>query len=954
MKPKIYTFIAVLLATVLVAWVILDMGQNSDESILATLHDISSLDDRLNKEVGRTHLGFALNYDDLIAVGDELTASIEAFTASSSDEQLLPYQQAISTAHEEKQQSLEVFKYRNSVMRFIWHHYPNMSMDVLNQLESEAAAGNKQYEPLLSNTRQLIMSTSLFMQGAEESSDELKNKLAALEQQKEMFGGLSEQLNMLLDYSGKTLEYSSNLNSIVRSIYEHRLSTELALGKEFLEERYLSDLREVEQSRIAILVGAVLLMIALYMAFRRLNFTSVRLHKTLQRSEFQQYILDEHAMVTAVDLNGRIKYASDRFCERSGYSRDELLGQHRSLFNSSIHGEDFQQQLWQTINRGDIWQGDICIGRKDGGIFWAATTIVPKKDSNGNVLEFMAMRTDITAQKMAEEEISVLARISEENPEAVLRIDDDYQVIYANKPAGCLLDNWRIAVGEQVPEEWRKVFADALATGAEQKAEIDCDGRYFLLSIIPVVEAQYVNVYGRDITDRKQAEEELAYRADHDFLTGLLNRSAFERELTVALQSAEKSHLSHCLMYIDLDQFKIVNDTCGHVAGDDLLRQVARILQEAVRHSDIVARLGGDEFGVILWRCSPNAALILAEKISRTMNGFRFSWDDLFFDVGASIGIVQIDSNAAGIEELMGKADVACYSAKEASQEHIHVYQEQISEASVRHTEMRWASKIPKALADDQFCLVVQPIVALQTATDRPRYEVLIRMRDEEGGLLPPGHFLPAAERFKQIALIDAWVIRKVFEFMAEHADYMRCQNPVFAINLSGMSLGDSDILKTLTNCCEIHPHYVGNVHFEVTETSAIKDFSVTTAFIEKFLILGCEGISLDDFGSGMSSFAYLQQLPVDCVKVDGSFVKDMVGNRVNHSIVESVHSISHSLGMQTVAEWVENLDTVELLKEIGVDYIQGYAISKPFPIEQTPTITDWGKFSQIVTPVVK
>ncbi|MGS2722340.1 EAL domain-containing protein [Porticoccus sp. GXU_MW_L64] len=942
-------FVLLLCAVFVLIWVALTANVEEDERLLEGLAQLRTTDARLNEEVGRSYIGISVNYDELIKYLDELRNRSREFADQVADiegtqSRLKNFTQTLA----DKEQRIEEFKYHNSVMRLTWHHYPSLSLSTLKVLEEQVSSGDTARAELLLLAKNLVMSTSL-MVNSNQGAEVVREYLASFTQKRHQFGDNEQELDLLSSYSEKILQYQGSLDSLTKQIYAHRLEQAMDQMERFLLQKRQASEKRIEALRIAALLGAILLSGVMIYLVRRISRTSRKLDESKQQADFQQYVLNEYAMVTIIDTDGMIREVSDRFCEKLGYSRDELVGKPRTVLFSSEHDVDFYKKIWGKINTGESWKGETCLDCKNGDKFWSITTIVPKRNSKGKIVEFIFIRADISDLKRAEAEISALARLPEENPEAVLRIDDQHKVAYANKPAEHLLNHWGVGRGERVPETWQLLFDDLRRTGRDQEVEVESAGRCLLLLIIPVADTPYINIYSRDITARKKAEKELAYMAYHDDLTGLINRGAFEQELNAAVMSAANGVLVHTLMYIDLNQFKIVNDTCGHMAGDELLKQVTRIFNDAVRGSDIVGRLGGDEFGIILWGCDVDAATKVAEKITGIMQGFRFPWNDLFFDVGASIGIVRVDDSGSGVEDLMGKADVACYSAKEDMGRHIHLYQEQASEASVRHNEMHWVSRIPKALENDQFCLFVQPIVALKQEASRPRYEVLVRMRDEDGEFIPPGAFLPAAERFKQITLIDSCVINKIFEFMAQHASYIETHNPIFCVNLSGCSLGDVDILELVTKNCEQHPRLMQNLHFEVTETSAVKDFAVTSSFIEQFLILGCDGISLDDFGSGMSSFAYLQQLPVDAVKIDGSFVKGMVGNEVNYSIVKSVHAIGNALGMETVAEWVEDRETIRLLKKIGVDYIQGYVVSAPFPIDNLLDSKDWEQFSAVV-----
>ncbi len=438
-----------------------------------------------------------------------------------------------------------------------------------------------------------------------------------------------------------------------------------------------------------------------------------------------------------------------------------------------------------------------------------------------------------------------------------------------------------------------------------------------------------------DVSEARLLAHELSWQATHDPLTGLVNRAEFERRLDTALGVLDE-HRHHALCYLDLDQFKVVNDTCGHVAGDELLRQLTLLLQKTIRERDTLARLGGDEFGVLLEGCTLENALHIAEELRQTVREFRFTWQDKSFEVGVSIGLVPIDAAGPGRSELLSAADVACYAAKDMGRNRVHVYQPDDEELAQRHGEMQWIARISEAFEQNRFRLYRQSIVPLQTDHDHPiHYEVLIRMIDIHGHLIPPGAFIPAAERYNLMPTIDRWVIRQTFAHFATHCRDSYAQHPcVFAINLSGGSLGDEhllDFIRDRLNENEIPPEAVC---FEITETAAISNFTHANRLIGELKRLGCR-FALDDFGAGLSSFAYLKNLPVDYLKIDGAFVRDMVRDPMDRAIVEAVNEIGHVMGIATIGEFVEDEETLSLLRSLGVDYGQGFGIERPVPLEE-------------------
>lgn len=448
---------------------------------------------------------------------------------------------------------------------------------------------------------------------------------------------------------------------------------------------------------------------------------------------------------------------------------------------------------------------------------------------------------------------------------------------------------------------------------------------------------EYIEGFVVDITARKKSEEQLHFLARHDPLTGLVNRREFEIRLQRALFSAHRDHVEHALMYMDLDQFKLVNDTCGHIAGDELLRQVTWQLQQQMRGGDTLARLGGDEFGVLLERCSGYHTLQVANKLKSVIQDFRFVWEDKFFTLGVSIGLVPVTETSQSVSEVLSLADAACYAAKESGRNRVHEYRPGDQNLVMAQNEMQWASRINEALEHGLFMLYKQAIVPVDAAKLKSpdaapvHFEILVRMRGSNNEVLPPGSFLPAAERYNLMPAVDRWVIRNLFAWLAAHPE-KQGDDHMYAINLSGLSLGDDDFEGFVFGQFEQHHIRPQLICFEITETVAVTNLTKTIGFIDKFKAIGCR-FSLDDFGSGFSSYGYLKNLPVDYLKIDGLFVVDIVQDEIDFAMVESINRIGHVMGKQTIAEFVENEQIRERLKALGVDYAQGYGIAMPEPL---------------------
>jgi diguanylate cyclase (GGDEF)-like protein/PAS domain S-box-containing protein len=437
----------------------------------------------------------------------------------------------------------------------------------------------------------------------------------------------------------------------------------------------------------------------------------------------------------------------------------------------------------------------------------------------------------------------------------------------------------------------------------------------------------------RDVTQTHDLTQQLSHQATHDELTGLYNRREFEYKLSQAVRDAQINGTSHSLIYMDLDQFKVVNDTCGHVAGDELLKQYTGKLAALLRQGDILARIGGDEFGVLLESCDADQAHRIASKIQEMTQTFHFLWDGKTFSVGVSIGLIGIDRKSESITQIMSLVDAACYMAKEDGRSRIHVHDEHDSALHERRDEMQWSPRITKALEDERIVLFHQPIVYYD-AMDKvhTHYEILIRMLDESGALIMPSAFLPAAERYNLITLIDRWVVSHYFRWLAEHPEHLQSLE-MGSINLSGKSLNDEGCRSYIESQFREFAIPPEKICFEITETEAIANLNKAIHFISQLKDIGCR-FALDDFGSGFSSYAYLKNLPVDFLKIDGMFVKGIASDPVNYAMVESINHIGHVMGRKTIAEFAEDEAIVAVLRKMGVDYMQGYAIAKPHPLE--------------------
>lgn len=580
-------------------------------------------------------------------------------------------------------------------------------------------------------------------------------------------------------------------------------------------------------------------------------------------------------------------------------------------------------------------------------------------------LRFQLLQRKAKAQ-LAEEQERALVTLSSIG-DAVLTTDNNESITYMNTAAEKLTgskfnelrgktwdDNFSIKSEESglsVPSPIKK----SLDTGQRSDAPHDTilirpDGAEVAVqySAAPIgVEqsnAKGVVLVLRDVRRERQLQRALAWKASRDELTGLLNRTEFRRRLEDAIVSARECELQHGLLLLDLDQFKVVNDSCGHAVGDQLLKNVSTVLKDKLRSSDFLARLGGDEFGILLEGCPPKQAAQIAQQICNDISVSRFSHGERVFNIGVSIGVVVVNHESAEVEGLMSQADAACYAAKERGRNRIHLADIDNEHINNGFAQMQWAARIKEALRNNRFQLYFQPIVSVARRDHdlgAQHGEVLVRMLNDQGELVAPGFFMPAAERYGLMPDIDRWIIHELFtrrqqeyqEAWRESAQSLSPPSCLYTINLSGASIIDSDFFEFIQQEMETHgiaPQLVG---FEITETVAITHLSQATQFMGKLRAMGCSFL-LDDFGSGMSSFAYLKNLPVDYLKIDGMFVRDIVDDPIDRAMVKAINEIGHVMGLKTIAEFVENDAILHELKIIGVDMAQGYGISKPRPLD--------------------
>lgn len=678
--------------------------------------------------------------------------------------------------------------------------------------------------------------------------------------------------------------------------------------------------------------------------------------------------------ITAVGKNQLI-YISPAYEKIWGRPCTELYQQPHT-FLDFIHPED--RHSWLTAcrkhRRGNIFNSEYRIIRPDGTVRWISTRGFPVKNQAGEVYRTAGISEDITERKQMEQALfqeKELAQVTLQSiGDAVITTDAAGKIVYLN-PVAEKLTGWNVedAKGWPLIERFRivdeasrepmenpveTVFRERRIVGlANHTLLISRNGKEYAIedSAAPIQthEGQILGavLVFRDVTERRNLAHQLSWQASHDPLTGLANRREFERHLEQCAITATTKTLQHTLCFLDLDRFKIVNDTCGHVAGDELLRQVTALLQSRCRKTDILARLGGDEFALLLMQCSLEQGRKVAQEILENFQEFRFIWQEKSFNIGASIGLVTIDAELINLtgsistDSLLSAADAACYAAKNRGRNRVHIYQPNDSDVAQQRSEAQWVTRINKACEDHQFCLYFQPISCLTKGCEvGEHYEVLLRLVAENGELIPPMAFLPAAERYNLMPTIDRWVIDKFFAYLSEvlapHALMSGCNlclknepHNLYAINLSGASVNDDefiDFLQAQFSRYQIPPQVIC---FEITETVAISNLTKAAQLIRKLKSLGCR-FALDDFGTGMSSFAYLKNLPVDYLKIDGNFVKDIADDPIDFVMVEAINRIGHVMGLKTIAEFVSDNIILDKIKNLGVDYAQGYEIAIP------------------------
>lgn len=693
-----------------------------------------------------------------------------------------------------------------------------------------------------------------------------------------------------------------------------------------------------------------------------------RAEEALRASESQYRSLFDNVIegVYSATCDGRFVSVNPALVRMVGCeSAAELL----AIPTSELYADpDVRSEILAALELdGEVRNAEFRLRRLDGTTLTVVENARAVRGKDGQVVGFEGTVSDITERKRAETQVieekekaqTTLRSIGD----AVITTDAEGRVDYANAIAE-ELTGWTLAEAHGRPLVEVFSLLNEATRDALEHPVLRCirEGQV----IKPVEQAVLVNRKGQeiaiqdsaapirdrsgkvigavmvfhDVSKERRLQRALTYQATHDALTGLINRREFERRVQEALlQARSGTDVTHVMLYLDLDQFKVVNDTCGHQAGDLLLKQITGLLQTRVRVTDTIARLGGDEFGILLLDCSMDWAAKLAENLRQAIRDFRFVWQDGAMNVGVSVGIVEINRDSESIASILSASDVACYAAKDSGRNRVHMYEH--GTAPERHREMQWVSRLTRACEENRLELYYQPIVAIGRNPDkRGHYELLLRMRGENGALVSPAEFIPAAERYNLMPAIDRWVVRHALGALAHY----RSDGPpdggyTLSINLSGTSLNDDRFLEFMINELQSYDLSPGSVCFEITETAAIANLANVVHFMKELRERGCL-FSLDDFGSGLSSFLYLKNLPVDYLKIDGQFIQNVTTDHVDRAMVEAIAQIGRAMGLKTVAERVESAEVLACLGEIGIDYAQGWFLAPPESVESLNRIT--------------
>jgi diguanylate cyclase (GGDEF)-like protein/PAS domain S-box-containing protein len=658
-----------------------------------------------------------------------------------------------------------------------------------------------------------------------------------------------------------------------------------------------------------------------------------------------------------------ILFANARFLGILGTTADQVVGKPLTDFV----GPDYTELVEQNLRRrlagepaAERYEVELVGMQGQVTRVELSSTIIDSAGQPALLLTALEMLPIATAPTAAPQRPRALVTLDAMG-ESVITVDAEGRIDYVNQSAASMLGQRFdqvvgksfIEVASLVDETDRHSLGDPVRTALTTGSRVSAGKRAVLvpangapehsveISVSPLRldggDIAGVVMVLHDISELRGLTRQMTYQASHDALTGLVNRREFERRLQEALDSAQAGDVTHALAYLDLDRFKAVNDTCGHTAGDNMLREVASLIKDAVRDSDTVGRIGGDEFALLLVGCPLDKARQIADDVVRSVGDYRFVWKDKIFNIGVSVGLVEIGRDSGALEDILSSADSACYVAKKQGGVHVHVYSAR-EEANARHRgEIHWLQKLQGALRDNKFELYYQPIVHARAGGLRgPALEVFVRLEaDSDGPSAATSQFIRAAERYRLMPLVDRWVVQAVLSALGRGGLKLP-QGRSIAINIAGQTLGDAEFLEFVVECFDHTGATPADICFEVTESSVVANLDHARRFIEVLHGMGCE-FALDDFGSGLSSFANLKTLPMDYLKIDGSFIRNLAIDSVNQAIVSAMIDLSRSLNFRVVAEQVEDQSSLDTVKSMGIDFVQGFIIARPQPLTILP-----------------
>src|SRR5580692_11663589 len=654
-----------------------------------------------------------------------------------------------------------------------------------------------------------------------------------------------------------------------------------------------------------------------------------------------------------------IVYANRQFASFVGVDRVELIGRRLADLVPPEYSDLVSENITRRLageTAAERYEVDMVGLQGQVSRLEIASTMVEYDRSNALLITGVEIIPTQTVQALRLAPASVAAEPQllalQSLAEAIIATDRDGRVTFMNPAAEQLTGSQASsALGKPleevvslVEESERRLLAEPVHQALTSGTAVNLSRRALLLpsasggersieltaSPIRNADREVIGavVMLHDVTEMRGLARQMSYQATHDALTGLVNRREFERRLQEGIDSGHRGDGQHVLCYLDLDRFKIVNDTSGHVAGDSMLREVAKLLRDAVRDSDTVGRLGGDEFGLLLIGCPLDKARQIADDLTRAVGDYRFVWKDKIFNIGVSVGLVEISRESGTLEELLAAADTACYVAKKQGSGRVAVYSAR-DEAHARHTgEIQWLQRLQGALKENRFHLYHQVIVPAHGEESGPAMEVLVRLQDENGNELAPAEFMRAAERYRLMGLVDRWVVQTTLAALGRGAIAVQTNRSV-AINISGQTLGDVQFLEFVVECFDSTGALPSQVCFEITENAVIANLDHARRFVGVLHGMGCQ-FALDDFGSGVGSFSNLKNLPMDFLKIDGSFMRNLARDTVNQAMVTAMIKLARTLNFKVIAEQVEDVATLDTARRMGVDYVQGYAVGRP------------------------